>query len=212
MRKLVKKELDNIIRFPAEKVTRFGFERVRRRRGSKSRLESLGQVNLFSHPPGDVVQLPTNASPFDEALRLDEDGDASAAEVYRRAIQDGDSVADAYCNLGVMETIKRHRDPAFQHFTEALKNDPRHFESHYNLGNLYLESGELQPARLHYELAAELESAFPNVHFNLAILHAMAGDVDAAITALGVYKDLATEEEQLKADDLIASLRRSISP
>jgi tetratricopeptide (TPR) repeat protein len=206
-----RKPTDNVIRFPTESLPKFGLQRVKKRRESKA--EQHGQLNLFtdrSGSAGDVVKLPTHIGPFDEALLLDERGEDGAADTYRRAISEGDCVADAYCNLGVMESRRGRKIEAFDCFKNALKHDPRHFESHFNLGNLYFEAGELRPALLHYEVAAGLDPEFPNVYFNLGVVSAMVEDFAAALKALTHYKDLAPEEEGRKADDLLASLRRSI--
>ncbi|MFQ5512227.1 MAG: tetratricopeptide repeat protein [Candidatus Krumholzibacteriia bacterium] len=200
-----------MIRFPSDGVRRFGFERVKKRRATGTRMEQQGQMSLFSRPgAGIVVPLPTGMSAFDEALMLDERGDRRAAEAYRKAIEDGDCTADAYCNLGVMLTSGRRGAEAFDCFKNALKHDPRHFESHYNVGNLYFENGELRPARLHYEIAAGIDPDFPGVFFNLGIVSAMSEEFRAALDALTRYKELATADEGHKADELVAGLRRSI--
>lgn len=78
--------------------------------------------------------------------------------------------ADAYCNLGIMETRAGRTARAFDCFTKSLAHDPRHFEAHYNLGNLYFEEDTLRLARLHYELAAEIDPNSPNLHFNLGLV------------------------------------------
>lgn len=204
------KPLDNIIRFPTEKVPKFGLERVKQRKKTADNLEQLGQMNLFGAPGGEVLRLPTKIRPFDEALMLDDRGEETAAELYRKAIESGDSIADAFCNLGVMEFGKGRTSEAFDCFTDALKHDTRHFESHYNVANLYFEAGELRPARLHYEVASEIDSEFPNVYFNLGLVEAMSENFKAAIEALTTYKELAPNSEGSKADELLASLKKSI--
>ena len=80
-----------------------------------------------------------------------------AGDAYRAAIESEDYVADAYCNLGILEHEGGEVPRAFDCFATALKDDPRHFESHYNLATLYFETEDLRLARLHYELAAEIE-------------------------------------------------------
>ncbi|MCZ6765868.1 MAG: tetratricopeptide repeat protein, partial [bacterium] len=93
----------------------------------------------------------------------------------------------------------------------ALKYEPSHFESHYDLGNLYFDAGDLRPAQLHYEVAAELDAEFPNVHFNLGLVNALSEDFDAAIKSLTDYKELAPDSEHAKANELLANIRLSIS-
>jgi len=110
-----------------------------------------------------------------------------------------------------MESRAGRTTAAFDCFKEALKYEPRHFESHYNLGNLYFEAEELRPAQLHYEVAAELDDEFPNVYFNLGLVNALIGDFEAAIQSLTDYKELVPESEHAKANELLANIRLSIS-
>src|SRR4029434_11166548 len=105
------------------------------------------------------------------------------------------SVSDAYGNLGIIESQKGNTAKAFDRFTTSLKHDPRHSESHYNLGNLYFEVNELRLAQTHYEMAAEVQPSFPNVHFNLALVQAINNDLSAAVSSLTRYQELVSETE-----------------
>jgi tetratricopeptide (TPR) repeat protein len=174
--------------------------------------ELQGQLNLFPEPQGQLVRLPLKLNAFEEALLLHEQGDSRAAEAYGRAIAEGDSVADAYCNLGIMEFESGRMAAAFDRFTMALKYDPRHFESHFNLANYYFENGELRLARFHYEIVAEIEPHFPNLYFNLGLVHAVDGNIEAAIAALKKAKEMAPEEDHSRLDEFLATLMRVISP
>ena len=168
-------------------------------------------MNLFSAPSGSsarIVSLPSKLSPFEEALLLDERGDDKTSEFYRTAISESDCVADAYCNLGILEFKAGKTDKAFDCFTKALKQDPRHFESHYNLANLYSDIENFRLARQHYEIAAEIEPDFPNIYFNLGVVLALNEDWKAAVKALDKYKQLVPENAGSKADELLTSLRR----
>ncbi|MHB8881082.1 MAG: tetratricopeptide repeat protein [Thermodesulfovibrionales bacterium] len=193
--------MGNIIPFPAKTPPKFGFERVTRRRK-----ENDGQLDLL--PPARILQFPSNLCPFDEALLLDERGDGRAGEVYQRAISEDDLAADAYCNLGIIEHRAGRVAKAFGCFTKSLEQDPRHFESHYNLGNLYLEGGDLRLAKLHYELAAEINPRFPNLYFNLGLTLAQLEEINPAIDALAIYQRLVPPGEAKLADELISCLRR----
>ncbi|MBI4535391.1 MAG: hypothetical protein HY708_03870, partial [Ignavibacteriae bacterium] len=62
-----------------------------------------------------------------------------------------------------------------------------------------------------YELAAEVEPNFPNLYFNLGLVLAMSDQRPDAINALTKYQDLAPKEEATKAEELLDSLRRSLS-
>jgi tetratricopeptide (TPR) repeat protein len=200
--------MGKVLEFSPKPPAKFGFERVRKKK--KELPEKKGQLNLFSSSAAQVLKLPSNISPFEEALLLDERGDARAEAAYHEAIEQGDGVADAYCNLGIIESQQGRTAKAFDCFTRSLEHDPRHFESHYNLGNLYFDAGDLRLAKMHFELAAEVEPSFPNLYFNLGLVHALNQDFPAAITSLRKYKELAGSEEGEKADELLTTLQQSV--
>ena len=199
--------MDKIIPFPAKPPKKFGYERVKKHR----RKEDLNQSKLFPSSVGQVLRLPTNISPFEEALLLDERDDDRAEESYRRAISEGDLVADAYCNLGIIESQAGRIAKAFDCFTKSLEHHSRHFESHYNLGNLYFEGDNLRLAKMHYELAAEINPTFPNLYFNLGLVLGLLEEKKAAIEAFVQYQRLAPPEERKNAEDLINGLKRSLA-
>lgn len=198
--------MGKIIQFPSKQPSKFGFERVK-----KCKKENSDQLNLFCASPGQILRLPTNITPFEEALLLEERGDSQAEKAYRRAILEGELVADAYCNLGIIESNAGGVAKAFDCFTKSLEHDPRHFESHYNLGNLYFECDNMPLARMHYELAAEINPMFPNLYFNLGLALALLEEITVAIDVLVKYQLLASPEERGIADDLISGLKRSLA-
>lgn len=198
--------MGKLIRFPAKQPSKFGFERVKKRTK-----ENSDQLNLFSASLGQIRQLQSNIGPFEEALLLDERGDSRAEKAYCKAISEGDLAADAYCNLGIIESKAGRITKAFACFTKSLELDSRHFESHYNMGNLYFEGDNLRLARMHYELAAEINPTFPNLYFNLGLVLALLKESTAAIDALVKYQLMASLEEGKKAGDLIRELRKSLS-
>jgi len=198
--------MGKIIQFSAKQPSKFGFEKVRKRgKGNPD------QSGLFSSGSGQVLRLPTGLSPFEEALLLDECGDSGAEKAYRRAILEGDFVADAYCNLGIIESKAGKVSKAFDSFTKSLEHAPRHFEAHYNLGNLYFEGDNIRLARMHYELAIEINPDFPNLYFNLGLVLALMEKTKASIDALLKYQMLVPQKERGNAEDLINGLRRSLA-
>jgi len=199
--------LGNLIPFPSQPAAKLGYKRVGVRRHAD--LERHGQLNLFSEPKGQVVELPRRLSTFEEALLLDEHGDSAAADLYRQAISEGDCVAEAYCNLGILESESGSRPQAFDCFTLSLASDPRHFESHYNLGNLYLDEGDFRLAKLHYEICTVVEPDFPDTYFNLGLVLVMNEEREHAVHALERYKTLVPDHEGVKADELMASIDQS---
>jgi tetratricopeptide (TPR) repeat protein len=201
---------DGELRYDFQALTRFRRARELRNRGLTRRqieAELHGQLNLFPERGGRLIQLPVRLSPFEEALLLHEKGEKRATEMYFRAIHEGECIADAYCNLGILDYEQDDIPKAFDHFTNALRYDPRHFESHFNLAHLYFEAGDFRLARLHYEISAVIESRSASVHFNLGLIYAIEGNLTAAIASLNKAKEHSTEEELAQIEELLVSLR-----
>lgn len=191
-----------IIKFPLPTPEKFGPQRVRKRK--EQRRSSTGQLNLFTG--GKVVKL-NQLTPFEEALLLDEQGNKAGARIgYLQAIEQEDSVADAYCNLGIIESTDGAHAKAIDRFTLCLRADPRHFEAHYNLANLYAEIGNFPLAKTHYEVSIQLEPTFPNSYFNLGLTLAMNKEFEAAVKAIKQFRKLAQPDDQQLADTLIEKL------
>ena len=186
------------------------FRRVRELRAQGQSLRQIeaelqGQLHLFRVEPSRLARLLT---PFEEALLLHERGDTKAAEHYQEAIAEGDNVAEAYCNLGILNLERGQLSSALDNFTLSLKNDPRHVEAHYNLANLYYDAGDLHLAKLHYEAAAQIEPGFSLVYFNLSLVYHKLGDLNAASATLEKYRQLEPEDEDLEVlDQLLKAMK-----
>jgi tetratricopeptide (TPR) repeat protein len=186
------------------------FRRVRELRAQGQSIKQIeaelqGQLHLFRSESGRVARLRT---PFEEALMLHEQADPKATECYFEAINDGDNIAEAYCNLGILNLEQGDFAKALDHFTLSLKNDPRHVEAHYNLANLYYDANDLQLAKLHYEAAAQIEPRFSLVHFNLALVYHRQGNLPSATAALEKYRELEPEDEETEVlDQLLKAMR-----
>lgn len=198
--------MGKVVQFPISSPEKFGFKPVRKKKEGVP--EKKGQLNLFVG--GKVVKM-NSLTPFEEALLLDDMGDVEhARDAYQKAIKVKDSVADAYCNLGIIESEARNYTKAIDCFTLCLKEDPRHFEAHYNLANQYAEIGNLPLAKIHYQLSIEIEPEFPNSYFNLALTLAMNKEVEEAIQALLNYRNIAPSEDKRQAEELINMLTRTL--
>lgn len=185
--------------FDFQALTQFRRVRELRSQGQSIRqieAELQGQLNLFRAGVGKLARLLT---PFEEALLLHEQGDPKAADCYVEAIGEGDNVAEAYCNLAILNLEQGNIAKALDNFTLSLKSDPRHVEAHYNLGNLYYDAGELRLARLHYEAAEQIEPGFSLVYFNLALTYHKLGESAAASAALEKYIELEPDDEEIEA-------------
>jgi tetratricopeptide (TPR) repeat protein len=193
-----------IIQFPVNPTPeKFGLQRVLKNKGGDN-TKRKSQLNLFT--TGKLVKL-NQLSTFEEALMLDEQDDKKSARIaYLRAIQEEDSVADSFCNLGIIESQEGNYPKAIDCFTQALKNNPRHYEAHYNLANLYAEVGNFSLAKVHYEIAIELEPSFPNSFFNLGLTLAMLKKYAEAVKILATYRELSPEDDHQQTNDLIFKL------
>lgn len=185
------------------------FRRVRELRSQGLSIKQIefelqGQLSLFRSAAAPVAHLLT---PFEEALALDEQGDPKAAEFYAEAISEGDNIAEAYCNLGIVELGKGDAPKALDSFALALKHEPRHLEGHYNLANLYYDMGDLRLALLHYEAAALIEPAFSRAHYNLALVCHRLNDWDKALCALQKYLELEPDDPEMKEFNDLLKLR-----
>ena len=195
-----------IIKFPAP-TSKFGYKRVKRRAKAA---ENPNQLHLFSQPTAKILNFAPELRLFEQALLLDEREDGKAEELYLQAINEEDCVADAYCNLGIIQSKQGNTTKAFDSFTTSLKHNPRHFEAHYNLGNMYFDLNDHRLAQLHYQIANEIDPSFPNAYFNLALVLAINNDLAAAVTALTTYQCLVSIEKARHADELLENLRKSL--
>src|SRR5918996_1693838 len=88
-----------------------------------------------------------------------------------KQIEAGENIAEAYCNLRIIDLDRGNMVGALDNFTQSLKHDPRHVEANYNLANLYYDAGDFPLARLHYEAATQIEPNFSLVYYNLALVY-----------------------------------------
>lgn len=194
--------MTKVIKFQQAVPEKFGPQRVRKKK--RPDLEKLGQLNLFSGAK--VISLHA-LSPFEEALMADDQGNMDRAKFgYQKAIEARDSIADAYCNLGIIEFQEGNYPKAIDCFTLCLREEPRHFEAHYNLANLYSEVGNYPLAKLHYQTSIEIEPDFANSYFNLGLNLAMNKSFPEAITVLNQYRNLTPPEQHAQADELIQKI------
>jgi tetratricopeptide (TPR) repeat protein len=199
--------MGQIIKLPVP-ASKLGYRRVKRRADTS---ENRDQLHLFPQRTAQILNFVPALSPFEHALMLDERGDLKAAELYAKAIEAEDCVADAYCNLGIIESRKGNTTKAFDCFTTSLKSNPRHLEAHYNLGNLYFDLNDFRLAQIHYEMSSEVDPSFANAYFNLALVQAINNDPSGAIRALSKYQELVCEEEGRIAGELLQNLKKSLA-
>ena len=195
-----------VIQFPVNPPAKLGPRRVRRKR--KPNLEDFGQLNLFDQIEDNtpVLKLPKADSFFEEALSLDEQGDDKAEKYYLLAIENEDSIEDAFCNLGILKSSQGDLTKAIDYLTKCLEKNPRHFEAHYNLGNVYSDLGNLDLAKVHYEISTQIEPDYPNGFYNLGLVLISMKKYQDAIPCINKYVELAPVSEHNIANELIKTL------
>jgi tetratricopeptide (TPR) repeat protein len=197
-----------ILKLPVQ-ASKLGYRRVRKR---AKPAENPDQLDLFPQGNAQILTFaPSELSPFEQALILDERGDLHAAELYTKAIDQQDCVADSFCNLGIIESKRGDTIKAFDCFTKCLKHNPRHSEAHYNLANLYFDQNDFRLAQLHFEMAAEIDPSFANAYFNLALVQAINNDIARALVTLGKYQQLVPEADGKVAAELLEDLKKSLT-
>ena len=162
-------------------------------------MECEGQLRLSF--PAHITRLEAakqapSGDPFSRALELDEEGHATAREWYLRCVDEGSHVADALCNLSTLASSASHRHAAIYYLLEALKEDPRHPEAHFNLGNLYLEKDLSEPAAVHFELAVEFDPGMVDAYYNLALAYASTKNWRKALVALETFLGASEESTE----------------
>lgn len=195
-----------IIQFPVVSPAKLGPRKVRK--SKRKDPEDFGQLNLFSQiiPDQRVRSINNGESFFEAALILDEKGDKSAESLYLKAIEAGQSLPDAYCNLGIIMSGKEEYAKAVDFLTKCLKEDPRHFEAHYNLGNVYSDMGNYALAKMHYEVSTEIEPDFPNSFYNLGLVLISLRAYKEASVAINKYIQLSPGYDHAVASDLVNTL------
>lgn len=195
-----------VVQFPVHPPTKLGPQKARRTK--RANLEDFGQLNLFDglEDQTPIVQLPKANSFFEEALTLDEQGNEQAEKYYLLAIENGESVEDALCNLGILKSSQGDFTKAIDYLSKCLTTSPRHFEAHYNLGNVYSDLGNLELAKLHYELSTQIEPEYPNGFYNLGLVLISLKRYKEAISCINKYVALAPSSEHQVANELIKTL------
>ncbi len=166
--------------------------------------------------PGTFVRveaklLPTESSAFERALRLHDQDDLRARTWYKLAIESGDCVADAWCNLGILESGEGWKSKAIQCFRKAILVEPRHFEAHFHLGNLFFDSGNFSEARIHYRIAEDISADHPPLMHQQAMIMLMERQYGEAINLLKRYANMVDEASRQRAMGLIQRIRGTVA-
>ena len=196
--------MGKVIKLSVHTPEKLGLKKVRKRK--RIDLEDFGQLNLFSQDTTKVLALLGKKSFFEEAIELDERGNPEAERYYLLAVENDESVEDALCNLAILKSSQDEAIAAVDYLTRCLKKSPRHFEAHYNLGNVYSDLGNFELAKVHYELASQIAPEFPNSFYNLGLVLISLKEYKRAIECINHYVSLSPDTDTSTAKELINTL------
>jgi tetratricopeptide (TPR) repeat protein len=105
---------------------------------------------------------------------------AEARESFERATKlqanYPDTLANAWNNLGLLETRQGHTEDAIRNFQEAVRLSPDHLIALNNLGNAYRLRKSWDEARKTFERALEVSPSDPEANYGLGMVFAQADD------------------------------------
>jgi tetratricopeptide (TPR) repeat protein len=105
---------------------------------------------------------------------------AEARESFERATKlhasYPDTLANAWNNLGLLDTREGHTEDAIRNFQEAVRLSPDHLIALNNLGNAYRLEKNWDQARKTFDRALEASPTDPEANYGLAMVFAQADD------------------------------------
>jgi tetratricopeptide (TPR) repeat protein len=127
---------------------------------------------------------------FAKACEMEDEGNASAAATYQRAIDADPSFADAYVNLGRLLHEQKRLTEAEAVYRKGMSHCKSDALLRYNLGVLMDEMGRPQVALQVYREALALRADLADCHYNIALLYEASGHTRAALRHLNAYRRL----------------------
>ncbi len=200
--------MTRIIQFPLKSEGKFGLKPARKKKPLQ--LGDADQLNLFQSPQEAKVISLKSENQFERAIQLHDNNPEQALLLYQQSIDNEEHVADSHCNRGILFASKDEIPQAIDSFTKALHEEPRHFEGHFNLANIYADEGNHSLSELHYRIATEIEPRDPNIFYNLALVCALQEKYEDALNALNSYFKLQSlKVVDKEAQQLLAILQSS---
>lgn len=147
-----------------------------------------GEASEADAPDGPA---PTEADlRFAEALALEDQDPAAAAERYAAVLAEAPEHLEAHINLGRLLHEAGHLVRAEGHYRKGLELSPEDPVAWFNLGVLLDDREDLEAAIAAYREALRLDPRNADAHFNLARLLERQGDELAAMRHLSRYRQL----------------------
>lgn len=179
--------------------------------------ERLWQVTLDANP-GSAI-----AWSFVGDMHRDRGELQQAADFYRKAYElrgrAGFGYPEAHSRYANAMAKLGHRDEAALHYRKAIDQDPRHYTSLNNLGELFVQAGQVREAVDLLQRAADVRPDDFMPWGNLAQAASLAGDHDRALAAIDRAlalapgrRDVADAREQILARKRAAGTAPAAAP
>jgi tetratricopeptide (TPR) repeat protein/peroxiredoxin len=118
------------------------------------------------------------------SAQLNQQKTTEARQSFERAVKlrasYPDTLADAWNNLGLLDTREGRTEEAIGCFQEALRASPDHLIALNNLGNAYRLQKEWDKARRTFQRSLRVSSGDPDANYGLGMVFAQADDPDRA--------------------------------
>ncbi len=137
--------------------------------------------------PGKWLGQPAGSAPNQIAIRFIEGGFSREAEQYIRQLTKMEvdnplyNRAEANVLLGALLLDQKRLEEAATAFSDALKQDPNHRQSHIELAGIQVQTGQFAEAAGHFEAALERRQNDPELRIKLGQARMKNGQLDLAI-------------------------------
>lgn len=116
-----------------------------------------------------------------------------AVEALRESIR-LKPVFESYYNLGLLLNRMKRPVEAIEAYIEAVRLNPRSYQTYNNLGVLFKERGDLDSAVRYYRAALEIQPAYDGARYNLAVVDLAQGRREEALGAVQQLRRQGSQE------------------
>ena len=133
---------------------------------------------------------------------------AEAIRVYKEVVESQPKSYEAHYFLALAFAMSgaSARDSAVEHFRQAIDLNPGSFDSHAELGRIFLETGKLAEAKTEFEIAARLNPDQEKIHYLLSRTYRRLGENGAADRELQIFEKLKRQSYERSTELMQADL------
>ena len=160
-----------------------------------------------------VSKAPWNArARYNLGVSLLETDPEKARAAFLAAVELRPRYAAALYNLGWLAQKAGRFGPADEYYRKAIDADPRNWQAHQTLANLFMMRGDLRGALGEYREVVRISPGYRPAYRSMAGVQVQMGDFEGALSTLGRLEKLSPdslEERYLRAYVLVAQGRRA---